>query len=65
MPVTACVGSFADRIHLLCYGYDPVRGIYTERITTMLEYRRRSDALGDGWRRFSLMTRRERRRAAS
>jgi protein SCO1/2 len=31
------VGTFADRIHLLCYGYDPVRGIYTERITTMLE----------------------------
>jgi protein SCO1 len=32
------VGSFADRIHLLCYGYDPVRGIYTERITTLLGY---------------------------
>ena len=32
------IGSFADRIHLLCYGYDPVRGIYTERITTMLDY---------------------------
>jgi protein SCO1/2 len=31
------VGTLADRIHLLCYGYDPVRGIYTERITTMLE----------------------------
>lgn len=31
------IGGFADRIHLLCYGYDPVRGIYTERITTMLE----------------------------
>jgi protein SCO1/2 len=30
------IGSFADRIHLLCYGYDPVRGIYTERITTLL-----------------------------
>jgi protein SCO1 len=30
------VGTFADRIHLLCYGYDPIRGIYTERITTML-----------------------------
>jgi protein SCO1 len=29
-------GTLADRIHLLCYGYDPVRGIYTERITTFL-----------------------------
>lgn len=32
------VGSLADRIHLLCYGYDPARGIYTERITTILGY---------------------------
>jgi protein SCO1/2 len=31
------VGTFADRIHLLCYGYDPARGIYTERITLVLE----------------------------
>lgn len=31
------VGTFADRIRLLCYGYDPVRGIYTERITFFLE----------------------------
>ena len=30
------VGTLADRIHLLCYGYDPVKGIYTERITTLL-----------------------------
>lgn len=30
------IGTLADRIHLLCYGYDPVKGIYTERITTML-----------------------------
>ena len=30
------VGGFADRIHLLCYGYDPVKGIYTERITAIL-----------------------------
>jgi protein SCO1/2 len=30
------VGTLADRIHLLCYGYDPVKGIYTERITSML-----------------------------
>jgi protein SCO1/2 len=32
------IGTLADRIHLLCYGYDPVQGIYTERITTMLGY---------------------------
>lgn len=32
------VGTFADRIHLLCYGYDPVKGMYTERITTMLAF---------------------------
>jgi protein SCO1 len=31
------VGTLGDRIRLLCYGYDPVRGIYTERITLMLE----------------------------
>jgi protein SCO1/2 len=30
------VGTFADRLHLLCYGFDPVRGAYTERITTLL-----------------------------
>jgi protein SCO1 len=32
------IGNVADRIHLLCYGYDPIRGVYTERITTMLGY---------------------------
>lgn len=31
------VGTLGDRIRLLCYGYDPVRGIYTERITLLLE----------------------------
>jgi protein SCO1/2 len=31
------VGTFGDRLRLLCYGYDPVRGIYTERITLLLE----------------------------
>jgi protein SCO1 len=31
------VGTLADRLHLLCYGYDPVRGIYTERITLFLQ----------------------------
>jgi protein SCO1/2 len=32
------VGGLADQIHLLCYGYDPVKGIYTERITRLLGY---------------------------
>ena len=32
------VGSFADQLHLLCYGFDPAKGIYTERITTLLAY---------------------------
>jgi protein SCO1/2 len=32
------VGTLADRVHLLCYGYDPVKGIYTERITSMLAF---------------------------
>jgi protein SCO1/2 len=31
------IGTFGDQIRLLCYGYDPVRGIYTERITLFLE----------------------------
>lgn len=31
------VGTLGDRIRLLCYGYDPARGIYTERITFALE----------------------------
>jgi protein SCO1 len=31
------VGTLGDQIRLLCYGYDPVRGIYTERITLVLE----------------------------
>jgi protein SCO1/2 len=58
------VGSFADRIHLLCYGYDPVRGIYTERITTMLTIAAGATviALAGG---VVLMARRERKRAAS
>ena len=58
------VGSFADRIHLLCYGYDPVRGIYTERITTMLEIAAGATLLAMAGGIFA-MTRRERRRAAS
>jgi protein SCO1 len=40
------VGTLADRIHLLCYGYDPVRGIYTERITTMLAFAAGATLLG-------------------
>lgn len=32
------IGGLADQIHLLCYGYDPVKGIYTERITTLLGF---------------------------
>jgi len=32
------VGGLADQLHLLCYGFDPAQGIYTERITTMLGY---------------------------
>jgi protein SCO1 len=31
------VGSFGDRLRLLCYGFDPVRGLYTEAITFWLE----------------------------
>lgn len=32
------VGSFADQLHLLCYGFDPAHGVYTERITTFLTF---------------------------
>ncbi len=32
------VGTVADRLHLLCYGFDPARGVYTERITTLLAF---------------------------
>jgi len=31
------VGSLGDRLRLLCYGFDPVRGVYTEQITLWLE----------------------------
>jgi protein SCO1 len=31
------VGSLGDRLRLLCYGFDPVRGIYTEKITFWLQ----------------------------
>ena len=54
------VGTLADRIHLLCYGYDPVKGIYTERITSMLALAAAMTALAllGG---ISLMAMRERR----
>jgi protein SCO1/2 len=31
------VGSLGDRLRVLCYGFDPVRGVYTEKITFWLE----------------------------
>jgi protein SCO1/2 len=31
------VGALADRFRLLCYGYDPARGIYTARIGLLLQ----------------------------
>jgi protein SCO1 len=31
------VGSIGDRLRLLCYGFDPIRGVYTEMITLWLE----------------------------
>ena len=58
------VGGFADRIHLLCYGYDPVRGIYTERITTVLEIAAGATLLAMAGGIFA-MTKRERRKAPS
>jgi len=30
------IGGLADQIHLLCYGFDPARGIYTASITRLL-----------------------------
>ncbi len=58
------VGSLADRIHLLCYGYDPARGIYTERITAMLGFAAVA-TLGVMAGGFLLMIVRERRRLPS
>lgn len=58
------IGGLADQIHLLCYGYDPVKGIYTERITTFLGYAASVTLLlmAGG---ILLMIARERRRPAS
>jgi protein SCO1/2 len=58
------VGSFVDRIHLLCYGYDPVRGIYTERITTMLTIAAAATVLVMAGGILAMIAR-ERRRAAT
>jgi len=58
------VGTFADRIHLFCYGYDPVRGIYTERITTMLEIAAGATVLAMAGGILAMVAR-ERRRAPS
>jgi protein SCO1/2 len=30
------VGTLADRVRLLCYGFDPVRGVYTPAVMTIL-----------------------------
>jgi protein SCO1/2 len=57
------VGSIADRIHLLCYGYDPVRGIYTERVTFALEIAAGATLLVMAGVIFAMFAR-ERRRAA-
>lgn len=32
------VGTLSDRFHLLCYGFDPARGIYTARIGLILKF---------------------------
>ena len=47
------VGTFADRFRLLCYGYDPARGIYTARITLLLEIAAGADAAGSWAAAFS------------
>jgi protein SCO1/2 len=58
------VGGLADQIHLLCYGYDPVKGIYTERITTLLSYASGASVLILAAGIFAMIMR-ERRRIAS
>jgi protein SCO1 len=58
------IGGVADQIHLLCYGYDPVKGIYTERITTLLGYAAGATLLVMAAGIFAMIVR-ERRRIAS
>lgn len=58
------IGGLADQIHLLCYGYDPVKGIYTERITTLLGYAAGATLLITAAGIFAMIMR-ERRRIAS
>lgn len=58
------IGGLADQIHLLCYGYDPVKGIYTERITTLLGYAAGATLLIMAAGGFAMIMR-ERRRIAS
>lgn len=57
------VGTLTDQIRLLCYGYDPVRGVYTERITFLLELAAGATLLVIGGGVLALL-RLERRRAA-
>jgi protein SCO1/2 len=40
------VGSLGDRLRLLCYGFDAVRGVYTEAITLWLELAAIATVLG-------------------
>ena len=40
------VGSLGDRLRLLCYGFDAVRGVYTETITLWLELAAITTVLG-------------------
>ncbi len=58
------IGGLADQIHLLCYGYDPVKGIYTERITMLLGYAAGATLVLMGTGVFAMIMR-ERRRTAS
>jgi protein SCO1 len=40
------IGSLGDRLRLLCYGFDPLRGTYTETITLWLEVAALATMLG-------------------
>lgn len=58
------IGTLADRIHLLCYGYDPAKGVYTERITMLLGYAAGATLVGMAGG-ILIMLARERRRMPS